>query len=232
MAKGLRKLMSPRKFGTIGPIALSALIVLTSSGYVLRASAQSYGYNWQNCTYTGFSNNRSPNGQGTCTWPSGARLVAKWTNGMPVDGDATLTWPNPNDQGGEASSKSAFHFGGTGKLKWTTNGFMLGNWSDKEATGQGIYVFYNGQSYIGGFKEAKRSGYGTNYSFDGHILQRGYWIEDQLTTPDSASSGSRVAENSDQKSKSDAKAFSKKCIALGYRLGSVKFDQCVNILSN
>ena len=61
-----------------------------------------------------------------------------------------------------------------GKIKYD------GDYINNKAEGNGKYIWEDGESYIGQFKNCFSHGKGTEYYSNGEIKQKGNWINDEF----------------------------------------------------
>ena len=67
-----------------------------------------------------------------------------------------------------------------GTYSWYDGDKYVGEWKDDKKNGQGTYISANGEKYIGELKNGKLNGYAIRYSSDGSILKEGIWKDDKF----------------------------------------------------
>jgi hypothetical protein len=90
------------------------------------------------------------NGQGTRTWPDGAKYVGEWVDDK-RSGQGTFTWPD--------GSK------------------YVGEFRDSKVNGQGTRTWPDGAKYVGQFVNEKRHGQGSMMRPDGSLIYSGLWTD-------------------------------------------------------
>ena len=67
-----------------------------------------------------------------------------------------------------------------GVFVWPDGEKYVGEFRDDKRSGQGTFTWTNGETYIGEFKDNKRNGKGARYSASGSILEQGLWKDGEL----------------------------------------------------
>jgi hypothetical protein len=112
--------------------------------------------------YIGAYRDGKYNGQGTITFPNGAKYVGEFREGQP-NGQGTLTLPVEGDS----------------PTPTTHVGKYVGEFRGGQANGHGTQTYFNGEKYIkyiGEWQADQKHGQGKEYSSSGELLREGYWI--------------------------------------------------------
>ena len=115
------------------------------------------------------------NGQGTFTFPDGAKYVGEFWNGT-LSGQGTLTYPDDRKYVGEFKDGKR---NGQGTETFSNGAKYVGKWKHGKHNGLGTLTLPDGAEYIGGFKDGKFNGQGTLTLPDGSV-QRGIWKNNEL----------------------------------------------------
>lgn len=67
-----------------------------------------------------------------------------------------------------------------GVFIWSNGEKYVGEFRDDKRNGQGVFTWPNGEKYVGEFRDNKRNGSGTRYSTDGSVLEQGLWKDGEL----------------------------------------------------
>ena len=130
-------------------------------------------------------------GQGTATYPSGAKYVGEWRSkmGWGRDGKGTYFHTNGDKYVSEwrddkKHGKGTYTFANGDKFvgEWYEKGTThkdsedtnKGDWSLETGEGEGTYIWKNGDKYEGKFKDAKMNDTGTMTYADGRVF-KGKW---------------------------------------------------------
>ena len=107
--------------------------------------------------------------------PSGIKFAAEFKDGKP-NGYGTATSPNGDKYVGELRDGTQ---NGAGTAVWKGGLKYSGEWQDGEMNGQGTKTWPGGK-YVGGFKDNKFHGQGTEYNSKGAAVRSGVWENDAL----------------------------------------------------
>lgn len=150
-------------------------------------------------SYYGGLKNGKPHGQGTASWPNGAKKYeGQYKNGKAhgrglftdLDGNAfNGEFQNGKMQGhGVVTSKDGMKydgewqngkFYGKGIYTWPNGEKYDGEFTDGKRHGRGVFTWRNGDKYDGQWHEDKKHGRGVKTDPDYNIIHAGKWVDDE-----------------------------------------------------
>lgn len=126
--------------------------------------------NWPNGdTYEGELVNGIMEGKGTYTWANGVKYVGQWRNGK-KHGFGTQYFPEQGKYIGNWINDKAEGYG----VMYYNGNTYIGEWKDFKFNGLGIYENSNGDIYKGSFVNNNYEGEGTLVRSDG-LVYKGSW---------------------------------------------------------
>lgn len=148
----------------------------------------------------GIFENGNLNGEGKCSFASGASYAGMYENGLmngkgkhiTKDGDVyegefvnnqysgTGTYTSHDGSKYSGQLKDSY-FDGQGTYTWTNGDTYTGEWINGQREGNGTYIWASGEKYVGQFKNNKKDGQGIYYDANGEILQQGTWVNGEFT---------------------------------------------------
>jgi len=114
-------------------------------------------------------------GRGTYTWPSGAKHVGNWKDGI-RNGQGTYTWLGAKYVGQWKDDK----YNGQGTHTWPSGQEYVGQFKNGIRNGQGTMTFEDGREYVGNWSGGVMTGQGTHTWPSGHKYV-GQWSKNVRT---------------------------------------------------
>ncbi len=149
---------------------------------------------WENDRYVGSSSNNygcisgnCDNGYGIYTWDTGERYEGYWQNGM-RNGQGTNYFANGAEYTGNWKDDKKNGYGVYKYHPESQYESYAGDYVMDKMTGNGIFIYKNGQKYIGEFYNNYFHGKGTMYYPDG-TSKSGTWEYDKFIKSDEQKSG-------------------------------------------
>ena len=133
--------------------------------------------NTRDYEYVGEFKNGNWHGQGTVSFPEGAKYIGEFDDGV-FSGIGTITYSNGNEYAGDWNNGKP---NGVGTFTFRRAPYSgdkySGSFKDGNQNGQGTYTWADGRKFVGTFRNNRRNGPGEEFGINGSIVRQGYWVD-------------------------------------------------------